>query len=132
MDKFQCKYVLLADYAIEDKGGKISIIGIFDRIRSKQFPAVHGNSVLVGNFEVSDPEIRKITLSFVLEDSRGNIIGPKDVKMEIDNTPQVNKHNFILFLKALPFEKDGNYKFKVTANLEPLCECPFTVEKINE
>ncbi len=132
MDKFRCKYILLADNAIEDKGGKISIIGIFDRIQSKQFPAVHSSSVLVGNFEVLDPKIDHITLNFLLEDSRGGIIGPKDVKMEVTNSPEVNRHNFTLFLKALPFEKDGNYKFRVTANSEPLCEYPFTVEKINE
>lgn len=132
MDKFKCKYVLLADNAIEDKGGKISIIGIFDRIRSKQFPAVHSNSVLVGNFEVLDLKVSHVTLNILLEDSKGTIIGPKDVKLEIDSSPTMNKHNFILFLKALPFEKDGNYKFRITANSEPLCECPFTVEKINE
>lgn len=132
MDKFRCKYILLADNAIEDKSGKLSIIGIFDRIHSKQFPAIHSSSVLVGNFEVLDSKIENITLNFLLEDSKGNIIGPKDVKMEIVNKPETNRHNFTLFLKALPFEKDGNYKFRVTANSEPLCECPFTVEKINE
>ncbi len=132
MDKFRCRYVLLADTAIEDKSGKLSIIGIFDRIQTKQFPAVHGSSVLVGNFEVLDPKIESITLNFLLEDSNGNVIGPKDVNMEIASKAGLSSYNFILFLKTLPFEKDGSYKFVVTANSEPLCECPLTIEKINE
>lgn len=133
MSQFNCKFILLADSALEDKGGKISIIGIFDRIYTKKLPATHRSAVLVGNFEVLDSSIENVTLNFFLKNEQNEIIGPRDAKLEFDFKGKQNKSaNFIIQLQDILFDKEGRYHFHITANSEELCKCYFFVEKTKE
>jgi len=42
----ECDWAVLCDYAFLDSGGKMCLIGIFDRIFAKTVPAIHPHAAL--------------------------------------------------------------------------------------
>jgi hypothetical protein len=62
---------LLADAATIDASGKMSILGIFDRIGVTQFPAQHGRVTLVLRFTAGTSEIGSHEVHIRMSDPAG-------------------------------------------------------------
>ena len=112
---------VLADAANVSQEGKLNIFGIFNRIGSVNFPALHPQMQLILAFEADHAEAEQTkTVEVQLRDSDGTKL------MAISGTLKVPKGeagypiriNHIFPLNGLKFEKAGDYVFKILVNGE--------------
>ncbi len=126
---------VLADCANVSLDGKLNIMGIFDRIRSAQFPAVHiGGAHLVLRFNANAVE-RGQTKRFrlVLLEQDGQELGQIDGEIVIPADAQLmSTINLIISLQGIELPHAGDYAFHVLINEEPKAEIRFTAELITE
>jgi hypothetical protein len=134
MKNIELKYFLLADHVIEDKQGKVSAIGIFDTVNSKNFPVSLRNSYVVAKLSVYDSGIASLDLVFSLIDSEGITIGNENnITVTLPNS-NLNERssNIIVNVQGVPFQKEGIYKFILKYKNELLGETSFRVVKLRE
>lgn len=132
MKRFEKNFVILCDEAFLGEAGKVSIIGIFERIFADKMPAVHLKSVLVGNFNVNDNKTSEANVKIDLVDIEGNTVGLSipNIKLNIPlSSSKIRRVGFIYALGNLKFEKYGVYKFLVTIDSEIVGEYMFEVQK---
>lgn len=122
---------LLADYAeVTQRGGKLIVCGIFDRVTLADLDAVHPHMALALRL-VSDPgEVPKHHLSVRLVDPDGGEVVPTmdgdvEVKGEGDDDASVN---LILDLNLLKFRTAGPHSFDIFLDGDLARQVPLTVE----
>jgi hypothetical protein len=122
---------LLADYAeVTQRGGKLIVCGIFDRVTLTDLDAVHPHMALALRL-VSDPgEVPQHHLSVRLVDPDGADVVPTmegdvEVKGEGDDDASVN---LILDLNLLKFRTVGPHSFDIFLDGELAQQVPLTVE----
>lgn len=116
------EFAALADYAGVDGAGKLTVVGIFDRIFAKQVPAVWPDLVLLLRFRIHRSELgtpQKVLVKLATED------GKTLMQIEGDFTPNVIEGaaalpegtvNHILRFQSLTFPAMGVYTFDVLIN----------------
>src|SRR5262245_55599957 len=105
--------VLICDFAIREEGsGKISLIGIFEELRSRSFPFRHPQLCLYA--KLTDAEgTYKIRLELVrLGDL--NIVGLGELEVTLMDRNKVGE--IVFQLVGLVFERPGRYDFRLYAN----------------
>jgi hypothetical protein len=115
---------LLADYANKTSDGKLNILGIFNRIWSAQFPAVHSEMKLVLRFEMHPAELgetKKIRIQ--LRNDTGRVLmeltGDLNVTPPGDLPPgEMVSVDQILGMNRLSIAAAGRYEFVVLVNGE--------------
>lgn len=110
------KNAVLADYAMVSKDGKLSIIGIFERLFSAKCPVVHPQMCLVLSFEADVADAgRTHRLEFQLIDEDGNVQFGFGGDMVVAAPPsgQNSRFNHIVNLNNISFKDFGLYEFKV-------------------
>lgn len=122
-----CNAFLICDYAIREEGtGKISLIGIFENINVRRFPARHG--LLCVYAKLTDAEGGyDIRLELVrLEDM--SVIGEGILTMAIEdrNAPS----ELVFQLGGLVFERPGRYEFRLSANGRSVAIKSFNVVQV--
>lgn len=126
----QVKLALLADYANVTAEGKLNILGIFDRIRVQEVPAVHPQMHLILRIEAHQAERdRAHSVEIRLHDPDGETVF--DVRGDIvPHGPhgQAIATNQILTLNNLQLNKTGGYTFIVLVNNDLKSEVPLDVE----
>lgn len=117
------KFSLLSDYAMVDQAGKLSVLGIFNRLFAKDFPVTHAKMFFVCAFEelgegehkfelhVSDPVKKKVM----------EITMPMKVK-------EAGKGQVICELVSVAFERAGQYVFTSVVDGKQLGKTELTVE----
>ncbi|MBI3984400.1 MAG: hypothetical protein HY344_00445 [Candidatus Levybacteria bacterium] len=106
MKNLKTEILALANYADFSKDGKLSIIGIFDRIFTKETPSSFIRGFLV--FSISGGENNsKHLITVIIKDSSGKIILEKKVEIVMGSS---GKGNFIAELVGLPLPVFGEYK----------------------
>ncbi len=123
--------VLLADAATIDAGGKLNILGVFDRISVPKFPAKHPHAALVLRFSASMHEGGSHTVEIVLKDPDGKELMNVNGDLHVGPggplaggqilVPQV------LNMGGLVFPKAGQYSFDVRIDGEHQVSLPLTV-----
>jgi hypothetical protein len=106
---------VIADYANLSIDGKLNIMGIFDTITARSFPAVHMDARLVVRFE-SDVSDRGGTkdLGIELHDADGNVLLSAHRQLDIPtDAPLTAALDHILELKLLRFDHAGDYAFRI-------------------
>lgn len=124
---------LLADYANTSQDGKLNIMGVFNRILTKDFPTVHLEMRLVFRLEAQPSERgRQATLEIKLLDADANILQNLTGRLTIpEQSPQPTVQiDQILRLTTVAFEKPGNYRFDILVDGDLKAEVPFTVEQL--
>ena len=107
--------LLIADYANITADGKLNVMGIFNRINSKAFPAVHAEMYLVAKLSASPSEYgtkRKFVVKLIDED--GNlIVKVLDSEVEVPHAKggRIAEIRQILRLNGLVFPHPGAYQF---------------------
>ena len=91
--KLKTEIIALCDYALVDKQGKISIIGIFDEFRAEKFPSGFMDKFLVAtiNGEPNTPYTLYIQLK--RENMEKNLLKPTIVNINMSSN---GKHNLIV------------------------------------
>ena len=122
---------LIADAATIDSSGKLSILGIFDRIGTASFPARHPHMVLVLRFSAALNEAGTHEIAIALHDPAGNQVVGIDGEMQLGSGPAGGGGSVrvphVLHLDGLVFPTAGQYAFDVRIDGLHLVSVPLTV-----
>ena len=122
---------LIADAATIDSSGKLSILGIFDRIGTSSFPAQHPHMVLVLRFIAAVNEAGKHQITIALKDPAGREVVGVDGEMQLGLGPAGGGSGIrvphVLHLDGLVFPAPGLYAFDVRVDGEHHASLPLTV-----
>ena len=121
----------LADAATIDASGKLSILGIFDRIGVSQFPAQHGRITLVLRFTAGTSEIGSHDVHIRMSDPGGAEVLSLNGEMQLVGGPAAQdaiRVPHILNLDGLVFTGPGMYSFDVKVDGEHHVSLPLSVE----
>lgn len=105
----------LADFA-QDNNSKLTIVGTFDSINTKQFPVMHPACTLATRLRFSTKETGPHEFKLRLIDAEGKeLIQPVEGNINIGNPPngQVSSMNIVINFNQLKFEKEGRYSFEL-------------------
>ena len=124
----------LADYANADQAGnKLNVMGIFDVIRSKEFPARHPKMCLVFRLMFEQEDSGKAhKLSVVLRDADHREYQRLDEKIEAGAVPsgEFVSANQIIEMVDVVFAKPGRYHFALRPDNEAEFRVPLRLVKI--
>ena len=102
-------FAVVADYALVDQAGKISVLGMFQHIWVQQFPATHPRLHLVLRLRGKRTEIGDHQVQIrLLDEQDAEILG---------GNGQV----------TFPFPHPGPYRFEITVDGERQATVPLTV-----
>ncbi len=121
----------LADAATIDASGKLSILGILDRIDVSQFPAQHGRITLVLRFTAGTSEIGSHEVHIRMSDPGGAEVLSLNGEMQLVGGLAAQdgiRVPHILNLDGLIFKGPGIYSFDVKVDGEHHVSLPLTVE----
>jgi hypothetical protein len=105
----------LADFA-QDNQSKLTIVGTFDSIHSKQFPVAHPSCAIACRLRFGSSETGEHDFRLRLIDSNGKeVIKPIEGKLQIAESPngQLTSLNIVINFNQLKFEKPGRYSFEL-------------------
>jgi hypothetical protein len=122
---------LLADYAeVAQRGGKLMVCGIFDRITMVDLDAVHPHMALALKLSCDPGEKAHHHLSVRLVDPDGaDVVPPMDGDVEVKPESEGDASvNLILDLNLVKFGLAGPHSFDVFLDGELQKQVPLTVE----
>ncbi|MFN8289593.1 MAG: hypothetical protein U0U70_05025 [Chitinophagaceae bacterium] len=105
----------LADFA-QDNQSKLTIVGTFDSIYSKQFPVQHPACSIACRFRFGVKEAGEHSFMLRLIDTAGKeIIQPVEGNLTIGepSNGQFASVNIVINFNQLQFEKPGRYSFEL-------------------
>ena len=105
----------LADFA-QDNNSKLTIVGTFDSINSKQLPVAHPACTVACRLRFSSKESGEHSFKLRLIDSNGKeIIQPIEGNINIGIPPngQFASINIVVNFNQLKFETSGRYSFEL-------------------
>lgn len=123
---------VVCDHALIDQAGKLSVIGIFERIWVERFPAVHPRLHLVLRLKGRRTEIGDHPVLIVLKDPEGNQVLRGDGSVQIGEPPagvtEVEAGAVLAF--DVPLERAGTYTFDISVDGEPMASVPVAVSQM--
>lgn len=115
-------HLLACDYANVSREGKLNLMGLFDSISAKKFPAVHPAMQVVARFALNRTEVgRPHKVEFILMDEDGQKLFAMEGQMHIKPSPshkEIVQHDQILAINNCVFPKAGRYQIVVQTNNE--------------
>lgn len=105
----------LADFA-QDNNSKLTVVGTFDSINSKQFPVVHPACSVACRLRFGLKERGDHDFKLRMIDAGGKeTIKPIEGSINIGNVPndQFASINIVVNFNQLQFEKPGRYSFEL-------------------
>ncbi|HEY7686041.1 MAG TPA: hypothetical protein VH833_08055 [Gemmatimonadales bacterium] len=125
-------FAVVADYALVDQSGKISVLGIFQHIWVQQFPAMHPRLHLVLRLKGRRTEIGEHAVHIRLVDDHGvEILGGSGSVTFAEPPAGVTEIEAAAILVFdVPFPHHGVYKFAITLDGEGAAEVPITVSQM--
>ncbi|HWO88579.1 MAG TPA: hypothetical protein VNL98_05455 [Gemmatimonadales bacterium] len=123
---------LVCDHALIDQAGKLSVIGIFERIWVERFPAVHPRLNLVLRLKGKRTEIGEHPVAITLTDPQGQEVLRGDGMVTIGEPPagvfEVDASAVLTF--DVPLNQAGTYTFVVSVDGEVQAHLPITVTQM--
>lgn len=105
----------LADFA-QDNQSKLTVVGTFDSINSRQFPTQHPSCSIACRLRFSSKEAGEHLFKLRLIDAAGKeIIAPVEGNIQIGQAAgvDVTSINIVINFNQLQFEKPGRYSFEL-------------------
>jgi MOSC domain-containing protein YiiM len=124
------RHAMLADYAMVSQEGKLSIIGIFEKLYAQKSPVTHPMMSLVMNFEADRADAGKQhRLEFQLIDADGTVQLNFGGDMKVAPPPpgENARFNHIVNMNNVVFKEFGSYEFKVLVNGEVRAGVPIKI-----
>jgi len=106
----------LADYAVAVPGGKLTIVGTFDRLALPKLPFQQPSFFLVGKFRFDATEVGERRLKFVFTDPDGKEIGALPevkVPVAIRDEEYTAAMQVVLRINGLPLTQVGDHSVNV-------------------
>ena len=123
---------VVCDHALIDQSGKLSVIGIFERIWVERFPAVHPRLHLVLRLKGRRTELGEHPVAIALHDPDGREVLRGDGVVQIGEPPagvtEVEAGAVLAF--DVPLERPGVYTFDVAVDGERQASVPVTVSQM--
>ena len=123
---------VVCDHALIDQAGKLSVIGIFERIWVERFPAVHPRLHLVLRLKGRRTEIGDHPVLIVLKDPEGTQVLRGDGSVQIGEPPagvtEVEAGAVLAF--DVPLERAGIYGFEITVDGQTMASVPVSVSQM--
>ncbi|HUR64791.1 MAG TPA: hypothetical protein VMZ03_00445 [Chitinophagaceae bacterium] len=122
----------LADFA-QDNNSKLTIVGTFDSIHTKQFPTQHPACAIACRLRFSAKETGTHDFRLRLIDSEGKeVIKPIEGNITIGMPPngQFASINIVVNFNQLQFEKEGRYSFELYMDGDWRSGLPLFLSKI--
>ena len=123
----------LADFA-QDNNSKLTIVGTFDSIHSKQFPFVHPACSVATRLRFSVKESGDHDFRLRLIDGEGTeMIQPIEgnINIPMPKNGQVTSINVVANFAQMKFEKPGRYSFELYIDGEWKSGLPLFLNKLN-
>ena len=125
-------FAVVADYALVDQAGKISVLGIFQHIWVQQFPAMHPRLHLVLRLKGKRTEVGEHGVQIRLADESGiEILGGNGTVTFAEppaGVTDIEAGAILVF--DVPFPHPGLYRFEITVDGEVLATVPITVSQL--
>ncbi len=117
---------VLCDYAMVSQDGKLSLIGIFDRIMVPGLPIQHPRFFVVATFDML-PGNHQVRIE-LLDPTSHNVLQEQNVVIPVTVPELGQSGNLLAELNMLPLEFAGRYDFNLFAGAELLGTISLTVE----
>jgi hypothetical protein len=123
---------LVCDHAIIDQHGKLSVLGIFDRIWVERFPAIHPRLHLVLRLKGRRTEIGDHTVLIQLVDMQGQEILRGEGNVAIGEPPAgvLDIEAAAVLAFDIPLERPGVYTFEIAVDGARSASVPLTVAQM--
>lgn len=125
-------FAVVADYALVDQAGKISVMGIFQHIWVQQFPAMHPRLHLVLRLKGKRTEIGQHDVRIRLADEADVEILGGNGSVTFAEPPagvtEIEAAAILVF--DVPFPHPGAYRFSITIDGADAAEVPITVSQM--
>jgi uncharacterized protein DUF6941 len=119
--------LLLCDYALTAKDGKISAIGVFSQITVARMPAVHGRCFIVAILE-AEPGTHDLTINVVAPSGKTSL--DRAPRLRIEVPPGATTANIVADLKGMRLQEIGPHRIEVRAGDRLLGSSPFQVNLV--
>lgn len=122
-------FAVTCDYAIVDRFGKLSVLGIFQHIWVGQFPVVHPRLHLVMRLKGRRTEVGEHRVRIRLYNEEREEVVRGDGAVNFSEPPagvtEIEAGCVLVF--DVPFAKPGRYVFAITVDDDVMAEVPITV-----
>ena len=130
-------FAFIADAATVDGGGKLSVLGIFDRIRARDFPARHGRISLVMRLAAAADDAGAHEADIRLTDPEGGQVLRLDGTLRVGDAPPAStgittRVPHVLNLDGISFKMPGTYEFEIRIDGELVAKLPLILEKVSD
>ncbi len=123
---------VVCDHALIDQAGKLSVIGIFERIWVERFPAVHPRLHLVLRLKGRRTEVGDHPVAIVLKGPDGSEVLRGDGSVQIGEPPagvtEVEAGAVLAF--DVPLERAGTYTFDIAVDGARSATVPVAVSQM--
>src|SRR5712671_7676597 len=125
-------FAVVADYALVDQSGKMSVLGIFQHIWVPQFPAMHPRLHLVLRLKGKRTEVGEHAVQIRLVDEQGNesLGGSGNVTFAEPAAGVTEIEAGAILVFDVPFPHAGVYQFEITIDGEQKAAVPVTVSQL--
>ena len=125
-------FAVVADYALVDQAGKISVLGIFQHIWVQQFPAMHPRLHLVLRLKGKRTEIGEHAVQIRLMDEADTEIlgGSGNVTFAEPPAGVTDIEAAAILAFDVPFPHAGVYRFDITIDNDRKATVPITVSQM--
>lgn len=119
---------MVADYALVDQHGKLSVLGIFQHVWVQQFPAVHPRTHLVVRVRGRRTQIGSHALRIRFVDDTGHQLAGGEGTVQFGEPPagitEVEAGAVLVF--DVPLPRPGSYAFEITLADNPVLRVPLS------
>ncbi len=123
---------LLADAATVDGSGKLNVLGVFDRIQAREFPARHGRLSLVLRFSAGVGEAGSHQVEIRLRGPSDRELLRLDGRLDLGGGTREAREGIriphVLNLDGITFPEAGTYFFDVRCDGRALLSIPLQLE----
>ncbi len=109
-------FAVVCDYALIDRFGKLSVLGVFQNVWVASFPAVHPRVHLVIRLKGTRTEVGEHDIKINFTDSRGKQLIAGDGKVNFSEPPagvlEIEAGAVLAF--DIPLPEPGRYQFEIT------------------
>ena len=121
-------FAVVADYALVDQSGKMSVLGIFQHIWVPQFPAMHPRLHLVLRLKGKRTEVGEHQVQIkLLDENDGELLcgsGTVNFAEPPAGVTEIEAAAVLVF--DVPFPRAGQYRFEITVDGDRKANVPIT------
>jgi hypothetical protein len=119
----QAGWAVLADYALVDATGKLSVIGIFDRLTASEFPSIHPILFVVVSWVGPPSKVAVAELRLWGPGKELLVGGQQQVQLGLDGHA-----NGVFRLSPIALPQAGSYVFELLADAVSIAHLPLEAQ----